>query len=257
MKKRFDGVTRFLVNLLFPPKCVSCREFIQKDIFEACEIPLCEACRKRWELEKLDICPDCGLEMTVCNCGSKLLEKSGVEDYVKLVNYSVRVNSVGKNAVLYMKRRNSNRAFNYFSTQLFYPVKARLNRMANENAVITYVPRSVKSKNLFGFDQSKEIAKRLAKRLGIPCVRLFVRTKISGAEQKKLNLAGRRNNAAKLYKINLRALGELKNIDSVFIVDDVMTSGASLCGCISSLKPHFDGRIVCVTLARTAKKKKK
>ena len=255
--KSIGKVLTVVVNLLFPPKCVSCGEFIQKDMLDLCEIPFCEKCRSKWELEKLDECPDCGLEMTLCNCRAPMLDKSGVEDYIKLVNYSSGARSVGKNAVLYLKRHKNNRALNYFATQLSYPAKARIDRMVSNKAVVAYVPRSGKSKRLLGFDQSKEIAVRLAKKLGIPCVKLFVRKSTSRVEQKKLNLAQRKDNAQNLYGVNLGALEMLKEIDSVFLVDDVMTSGASLYGCVSALKRHFSGRIVAVTLARTGKKSKK
>ena len=87
MKSKF---LKLLKNLLWPPKCVGCGEFTQQNIFDTCELPLCESCRKRWEREKLERCPDCELEMTVCNCSSRLLEKAGVEDAVKLFNYSVK-----------------------------------------------------------------------------------------------------------------------------------------------------------------------
>ena len=254
MKKR---VGRLLKNLLFPPKCVSCREFIQKDMFDECNIPFCEKCRVKWEYEKLDVCPDCGLEMTVCNCGSRILKKFDIENFVKLINYSVTRKSVGKSAILYIKRHKNTRAFDYFALQLSYAVSGKLKSAGYKNAVITYVPRGHKSIAEYGFDQSCELAKRLAKLCGIECVKLFERTGKSSSEQKKLGINQRLDNAKKLYKLNSKAAEKLESADCVLILDDVLTSGASLAGCILKLKEVYNKTIICVTLARTGKIRKK
>ena len=257
MKKRIFRTGRFFRNLIFPPKCVSCREFIQKDIFDSCEIPFCEKCRVKWEYEKLDICPDCGLEMTLCNCGSRLLKKFDVENFVKLINYSVTRKSVGKSAVLYIKRHKNARAFDYFARQLSYSVLGKLKSAEYKKAVITYVPRGRKSIAEYGFDQSRELAKRLSKLCGIECVKIFRRTEKNASEQKKLGINQRLENARELYALNSKAAEKLESSDCVLILDDVLTSGASLAGCMLKLKEVYDGKIICVTLARTGKSRKK
>ncbi len=252
MKENTFG--RLLKNLLFPPKCVACREFIQKDLLDKCEIPLCEKCRAKWEREKLDRCPDCELEMTVCNCGSRILDKVGVTDTVKLVNYSVRQKSVGKSAVLYMKKHKSSVAFDYFAAQLSFAVSRKIKEYGN--SVIAYVPRSEKSVSEYGFDQSKLLADRLADKCGVECLNLFFRIPRKSVEQKKLNLSDRFGNAKGLYELDERVTSRLEGIKCVVIVDDVITSGASLSACVETLKSVFDGEIVCAAVARTGKKRK-
>lgn len=246
---------KLLKNLLFPPKCVACREFIQKDLLDKCEIPLCEKCRTKWEREKLDRCPDCGLEMTVCNCGSRMLDKVGVTDIVKLVNYSVKQKSVGKSAVLYMKKHKSSAAFDYFASQLSFAVGRKIREYGE--TVITYVPRSEKSVSEYGFDQSKMLADRLAHKCGVECLSLFSRTSVKRVEQKKLKLSERFENAKGLYELDEKAVERLEGVKCVVIVDDVITSGASLSGCVNILKSVFDGEVVCAAVARTGKKRKK
>lgn len=257
MRKTFCGVGKFFKNLLYPPKCVGCREFIQKDIFDECKLPFCEKCRVRWEYEKLDLCPDCGLEMTICNCGSRILNKLDVDSFIKLINYSSARKSVGKSALFYLKRHKNTRAFDYFAIQLSYAVKGKLKNSGCENAVIAYVPRSRKSLVEYGFDQSQELAKRLARLCGIKCVRLFERTKKTLTQQKKLGVKERLENAKKSYMLNAKAAKKLDETDLVILVDDVLTSGASLAGCILTLREIYDKKIICVTLARTGKSRKK
>lgn len=250
-------ILNFFENLIYPPKCVGCGELFQKDIFDSCKLPLCEKCRVKWEYEKLDICPDCGLEMTLCECGSRLLDKLKVDGCIKLVNYSAAKRSVGKSAVLYMKRKNSKRAFGYFAKQLSYAVKRKLKEAECQTAVIAYVPRSRKSRVTYGFDQSREMAKRLAKLCGGEAVKLFLRNGKRTEEQKKLSLAQRLENAKGMYRLARCAQRKLEGADAVIIVDDVLTSGASLSGCVMALKDVYKKKIFCVTLARTGKSRKK
>ena len=254
-KLRMRKIGVFFKNLLFPPRCAACREFMQKDIFDLCENPFCEKCRTKWEFEKLSACPDCGLEMTICNCSAPLLRKSSVEEFVKLVNYSSKSKSVGKNAILHIKRNKSTRVFNFFAEQLSYSARLKNNAYDKSSVLVAYVPRGESSRIKYGFDQSRELALRLAKKLDVRCCALFARNRKSKAEQKKLSLNERRENAKNMYAVNKSKLEFLDGVKCVFIVDDVITSGASLYGCISALKEHYTGKIICVSIARTGKKK--
>lgn len=256
-ENKAKGAVIFFKNLLFPPKCVGCRELYQKDILDKCEYPLCEKCRVRWEYEKLSLCPDCGLEMSLCNCGSTLLSKLEIEKCIKLVSYSAQKGSVGKSAVLYMKKKRSAGALGYFAKQLSYPVIREIKKGQYENAVFAYVPRGKVSLVKYGFDQSRELAERLARLCGGRCIRLFDRAVEKSVEQKKLTLSQRMKGAKGVYKLHKNAAEEVANADIVFVVDDVLTSGASLAGCIMALKSVYGGEIACVTLARTAKSRKK
>lgn len=257
MKKAVQNFARSFKNLLFPPRCVGCGKLYQTDIWSSCQYPFCPSCRLKWENEKLGTCPDCGLEMTLCNCGSKLLDNLDVENYVKLVNYSVRRMSVGRATVLYLKKHKSTRALNYFAQQLLYPVSGRLKSLECENFVVAYVPRQPKNIVKYGFDQSHELAKRLAKSYGVKCVKLFKRTVKFAGEQKNLRLDERLKNAKSHYKLTYNTVKYLKNAYCVLLVDDVITSGASLAGCVTELRKVYDNKIICVTLARTGKKRKK
>ncbi len=254
MKSKF---LKLLKNLLWPPKCVGCGEFTQQNIFDTCELPLCESCRKRWEREKLERCPDCELEMTVCNCSSRLLEKAGVEDAVKLFNYSVARNSVGKRAVLYMKRHRSYRAFDFFASQLSFALKRKTAVFDPRRVVVFSVPRRRKSRREYGFDQAELIAKRLAEKCGFRYEKLVVRSRRKAGEQKKNGLAARLKNAKGQYLPSKRADELLEGVECLVVVDDVLTSGASIAGCIETLKKHFGGKFICATVGRTGKRNKK
>ena len=211
----------------------------------------------RWEYEKLSLCPDCGLEMSLCGCGSRLLQKLEIKEPIKLVSYSARKGRVGKSAVLYMKKKNDKRAVGYFSKQLSYAVNGRIKRSGFENPLFAYVPRSKNGRVVYGFDQSKVLAKSLADLCGGNTASLFERTGAKKPAQKELSFSARLKNAQNTYRLKKGAEEKLKGVDAVFVVDDVLTSGASLAGCVSALKRVYDGEIVCATLARTAKSRKK
>ena len=249
--------TVFCGNLLFPPKCVGCRELIKRDIFDPCTVPLCDKCRAKWEREKLERCPDCQLEMTICTCSSGLLQKAGIEEAVKLFNYSVKKRSVGKSAVLYMKKHNSARAFDYFAAQLSYAVKRKSAEYKADEVAVLCVPRSKTSRGEYGFDQSELLAKRLAEKCGFKYITPVIRSNKRVSEQKKSSLSRRVKNIRGVFEIDGNAAESLGNLKCLVLVDDVITSGASMAGCIELLKKHFDGKILCASLGRTGKRNKK
>ena len=77
------------------------------------------------------------------------------------------------------------------------------------------------------------------------------------SEQKKADLPRRVKNIKGTFVFNEKSGECLKNVKCLVLVDDVITSGASMAGCINALKKHFDGDIVCAALGRTGKRRKK
>ena len=115
---------------------------------------------------------------------------------------------------------------------------------------ITYAPRSLKKFNEFGVDQSKELAKIIAKNLGINMVSVFKNK--SWKVQKKLNRTQRMENAKKAYRLKKN----FKNgYQKYFVVDDVLTSGATLYHCAKLLLENGAQTVIPVTYAKDNIKK--
>lgn len=252
------NVLRFLENLMFPPRCVACRAFLQKDILDSCESPLCQRCRVEWEREKGEDCPDCGMEMNSCECCPSRLKKGGITYAVKLVNYVSTRETAGRRSILSMKKRANHRAVDFFAEQLSYPVKRYMDEhgLAAEQVAFCYVPRGRRNVSKYGFDQSRLLCRSLAVACGAKDYPLFVRVSSKSKEQKKLSAEARKRNSQNQYAVRKRISEKLpRDVKCLFLLDDIVTTGESMLGCVKALKGRYGGEIVAVSLARTPKKR--
>lgn len=112
--------------------------------------------------------------------------------------------------------------------------------------LITFVPISMNRMMKRGFNQSKILAKHLSDSYGIPMADCIEKT-VSTKNQNELTRLDRLS--------NLKGAFRAKNgIDltgrTILIVDDVMTTGATLSECALALKICGAADIRCLTLAR-------
>lgn len=247
------SIGRFLFDLLFPPRCIACRSFCKKDLLDPCEAPFCEKCRLEWEREKTVACANCGRELLSCRCSSGRMEKAGVSESLKLVFYQSEKDTVGRRAVLYLKKNRNRRAFDFFAEQLSFPIRRYMNEkgFTAEDIRFCHVPRFYKSTETYGLDQAEQLSRALSKRWGSASVPLFYRDGAISVEQKTLSAGERAKNAQKLFRVNEDQLARLGDVKCLFLVDDVITTGASVSACAKLLGGRYCGETVAVSLART------
>jgi competence protein ComFC len=106
-----------------------------------------------------------------------------------------------------------------------------------ENCVITWVPASRDGKKARGFDQAEVAAKVLARRRGLKAVRLLERDR-SDSSGRYLDNTTRSTR----HKHSFKAVNVLPvSCSKIIIVDDVLTTGASLEACALALASRFKG----------------
>jgi len=101
-----------------------------------------------------------------------------------------------------------------------------------------------------GYSPSAEIARPLAKRIGRPFGRLVMRRRGHPARQRGLDEEARRENVVGTFAVCRPSAVRGR---TVLVVDDIMTTGATLSECAAELKRSGAERVWCATLARTAK----
>lgn len=116
---------------------------------------------------------------------------------------------------------------------------------------ITWIPRSLKGYNQYGFDQGEECACRIADILGIPAVPLFVRE--AGRTQKTLNAVERRENAGN--SLHLRRDLVLPE-GPLLLYDDVITTGSSMAAALFLLAESGITAVFPIAYARTVRGKR-
>ena len=116
------------------------------------------------------------------------------------------------------------------------------------------VPRGRKAVLEYGFDQAEVICKAISKESGIPYMPVIKR-RYGGKEQKRLNAAQRKNNIKGLLRADEKYRSSIKG-RYVILVDDVVTTGASMASCIPMLRKMAIKGVFCATLAFDVKKKR-
>lgn len=247
----------FLIsNLIFPPKCVNCGELLDVELKERVSDPFCPKCRLHFEHAKNDECERCGLEMKFCRCMPQAMNKVQCTALLKLMGYKNRDNSMPLRRFVYSLKRTTIKMRNAFIAEqmrgLLIP-EMRAYGLMPSDCVITYLPRSRKNKALFGLDQSLILARSLSKITGIKFLPCFKR-RLFTTEQKNLNKYERILNMRSAYE--LLELGDEIRDKTVILVDDVVTTGASMAACARLAYAGGAYAVMGICLAKTEKSEK-
>ncbi len=244
-----------LKRLIFPPHCAACRQLLPFD-GEGGEDFLCRACRGSLEAKKLETCPVCGASFVDCRCMPQALAQAECTALVKLVPYDPgelrgAVNKLINNC----KRYRSRELFDFLARQLCPGIERALREtgVSRHNAVVTFCPRGTRRKREYGFDQAELLAKYIAYNGGYGIASLLTRKRGAYARsQKSLGGQGRRANAGR--SIELAEGVEIKG-KTVILVDDVVTSGATMTACIELLREAGADAVISVCIAEAVRDK--
>ena len=219
-----------LGELLYPPKCAFCGRLLAEDDGEE------------------EICPDCqdSLPWTGKNAVTR---GSWFSACVSPLYYRAEA----RQGLLRFKFRRHSSAGRCFGRLMADCVKAQ---EAWNIDVITYVPLSFLRLRKRGYSQSRLLAEAVAAELGLPCLRLLRKRRhtkplsgVKGEDRRRAVVSG---------AFALRRGAEDRMADKcVLLVDDVITSGATLGECSRLLLTGGADRVVCATLCKAANQKKR
>ena len=124
----------------------------------------------------------------------------------------------------------------------------------DKDTVVTWIPRRKKTIRRIGHDQSKLIARYVAHELELPLVRVFANK--GNAPQKKQGFSDRIKNAGDSYLITRCGRKKISR-KFVIIVDDLVTTGATMQVAISLALANGAEDVVPLTFAKTDRGHKK
>jgi ComF family protein len=216
-----------LLELLYPPKCPFCGRLL-KDGAE-------------------EICPDCRGSLPWTGSGAGAVTKgSYFSTCVSPLYYRDRA----RQGLLRFKFRRRSSAGRCFGRLMAECVQAHITA---EPDMVTYVPLSFLRLRKRGYSQSRLLAEAMAAQLGLTCLRLLRKRRhtrplsgIRGDEQRRAVVSG----AFALC----RGAEERMAGKRVLLVDDVVTSGATLAECSRLLLTAGADRVYCATLCRANRK---
>ncbi len=240
--------TRFFLwirCLVSGEKCIACGEMNARG-----ESLLCPKCEDELKRSHLLMCPDCSAFARDCLCPSRIMRENRVEFLVKYAFYDASKSDEALNRIiLRLKRIPDLLAFAYFAAVLSRPLAllAEARGFTEDNTVVTYIPRS---KNMIlrdGYDQARLFAKAVGRRSGYPVLPLLVRLK-HGKQQKYLNIDERIENVKGMFVPSRKFSAEGKN---VIIVDDLVTTGATVGEAARILYDSGAREVVCLCIAKS------
>ena len=244
--KRF---LNFVAELFFPPACICCRTLLDWPVEREDHKVFCDTCLKKWENERLDTCGICGKRVTACACLTDVMEEARCVSYRKLVYYRHgKVDAVQNRLIFHLKHTCVAQVPRFLATQMLPALRELLMESGAEEsqACITYVPRSRCARRENGADQAELLAKALSEASQIEVCRFISRNRGQNKPQKSLSPTARVQNAKQSFAIANDVSREGK---TVFLVDDIVTTGASMAACARLLRRSGAKAVYCLSVA--------
>ena len=225
-----------ILNLIFPAKCVHCGRVTHKGF-------LCPDCEREYENEISLGCLSCGKQHERCTCDSRYLNN---EKMIYVVPY--KSEGVSRDMLLRIKTLNARAIVSHLTDKM---ASALRSNGVGSDYIITYVPRSPTKIRIEGVDQAKLLARSLAEKTGLKLEKLFL---CAGGvkEQKSLEYSERDVFARSRFSLILGAEERIKG-KKIVLVDDIITSGATVKVCSDMLTDAGATDVVCLSAGRSVK----
>ena len=183
----------------------------------------------------------CGPCAAALRPGPLLPPPPGVDVVLAVMAYEAG----GRELVARLKYRNARSALGWIASRQAEQVR----RAAVSIDVVTWVPTTPARRRARGFDQAELLARGLARRLRRPCRRLLERG--AGPAQTGRSAAARR--AGPSLRLARRVVVPAR----VLLVDDVVTTGATVAAAARTLRSGGAEFVLVSTVARTPLKRRR
>ncbi len=211
----------WLLDLIYPPKCPFCGALLKQEESDLCRkcrfsLPEAEAPFKRGEFYD--------------TCWSVYYYEEAVAESMK--------------------------RFKFQGMQQYSAVYGRLLAMRILRArvsfdILSWVPTSKERARHRGYDQTYLLAKAVADELGVECHSLLIKNFDNPTQSKIKDHAARKANVLGVFEARNEALLKGKR---VLLIDDVITSGATLSECARVLRTAGASAVNCATFTVTREK---
>ena len=211
-----------ILNLIYPPKCPFCGRVLEKG-----EVDLCSRCQRSlpWTEGQNPSVDFCDVSL------SPLKYENGVRKAVHCYKFS----------------------YGHMHSKFLGTLMAQClgDRWSEPVDAIVWVPLSKKHRARRGYDQAELLARRVGELAHIPVIGVLEKVRETETQSRIERPAERRANVLGAYRV--REGAEVKGL-RVVLVDDVVTSGATLSECASCLRMAGVESVAALTLACARKK---
>lgn len=224
------------INHVFGQTCLFCNAETQHQGNHQTSIAICQPCMASLPWQTQICCPQCGLGHIETVCGKCLKNTPSFDTTYASMAYNYPIDSA-------LQR------FKYQKQLSLTPILAKLLLQHAPHQTVDYIiPMPMHPKRLQerGFNQSLEIAKVVGKKLNIPVKVDACKRILHTPPQASLALKERAKNIKGAFQSTVDLSGK-----SIIVIDDVMTSGASLNELAKTLKKAGANHVSNWVIART------
>lgn len=235
LKDKFKNFFNEIISFFYPKKCVSCGEVIDEDE------QLCDYCFRHIEsIDHTKHCKFCGLYKKNCLCSYRVFRFSGIvsaflnQNIAQKAFYAYKLNHKMHYADFFAERMSLTVLKAYYDMHFDF---------------ICAVPTSLRSKMKRGFDHTEILCEKISALLKIPRLDKLLTCKSFVKPQHTSDFESRRKNIKGKYSFAHRIRG-----GTVLLVDDIMTTGATLDECARQLLLAGADEVYCLTALYTLPK---
>jgi ComF family protein len=233
-----------VLNAAFPNLCALCGNLSQATLCAGCD-------EAYWNDSRLR-CTACAVPLTTSRwaaragyrCADCVAERPPFDASFALADYRAPLDTLAVG----LKFRTRLMLAHDFAQRLAALAQDAARHDADRPDVIAPVPLAARRLATRGYNQAWQIAKPLARALGVRSDATLLERTVDTAPQSRLDLEARRLNVGRAFRV-ARGVGGLH----VGIVDDVMTSGATLEAIAHTLKAAGARRVTNFVTLRTPK----
>lgn len=205
-----------IMSALFPPKCPICRKSVSR----------------------ADFCDDCKAKMP----SNEIVRKFEINENINLkCTASVLYKGEHRRLIHRFKFEDRHSFAVPIASQMCSSIKLV------DADVITFVPMSQKAKADRGYNQSEKLARVIGKQFSVKVMPLLKKTG-KNQRQHDLNAHERIENVKNVFSV----CSEVKGLN-ILLVDDIVTTGATLVSCAKELYKSGAKSVECVCFASTPK----
>lgn len=213
------SLKNLLLDLLFPPKCAFCGEHGVHGV-----------------------CANC--EKTLPFCDTPLHERTGIGTCVAPLRYE---NAVRESLLRFKFHGGRGNAEGYGNIL----AQCVAEHFGGEFDLVTYVPVSEKRRRERGYDQTFLLARETCRAWDVSPVTMLRKTRHTPAQSTLKTPEERKANVLGVYEaVNVEKIADAR----ILLIDDILTTGATLRECARVLREAGAASVLCATLAASDEK---
>lgn len=235
---------RAALDLVFPPQCMACRDSVAEPH------ALCARCWATLSFVGGAMCPCCGAPFDYPGaqglvCGACL----AMPPKFSRARAALRYDDASRDLILAFKHADR---LDYAPAFGLWLARAGAELLRETDAILP-VPLHWRRLLFRRFNQSAELARALGRIAGIPVLPgALVRTRATPSQGRMQSALARRRNVRAAFAVRARAKPAVAG-KRLLLVDDVMTTGATVNACAGVLVKEGAADVAAVTLARVVR----